>query len=254
MHNFQDKTVLISGGSDGIGRAMANAFAQRGAQVIIFGRTQEKLDATTNAINAQGGRCHSHRLDVGHSDAYARLIRDTAKTCGLDVLINNAPHVGYGMIIDTDLADFQTNFKINMDAAYAGTQAAISCMKKDGGSIINMVSINATHALAGMAGYSAAKAALLQFTRVAAMEVARDNIRINAIAPGPIMTPATKTYFNADPQAAKAISNANPMGRIGHPQEVASVALFLASDEASYITGTCIPVDGGKASQLYVPQ
>jgi NAD(P)-dependent dehydrogenase (short-subunit alcohol dehydrogenase family) len=105
----------------------------------------------------------------------------------------------------------------------------------------------------GMSAYGASKAALIHFTRNAAMEGARAGIRVNAVTPGPILTPGTKAWFNADPDAGKAIADANPMGRIGHPEEVANVVYFLASDAASYVTGANIPVDGGKTNELYVP-
>ena len=105
----------------------------------------------------------------------------------------------------------------------------------------------------GMSAYGASKAALTHFTRNAAMEGARQGIRVNAVTPGPIMTPATKAWFNADPDAGAAIANANPMGRIGEPREVANVVYFLASEASSYVTGASIPVDGGKANELYVP-
>lgn len=107
--------------------------------------------------------------------------------------------------------------------------------------------------MAGMSAYSASKAALIHFTRAAAMEGARQNIRINVITPGPIMTPGTKAWFDSDPDAGTKIANANPMGRIGEPSEVAQVVMFLASDAASYVTGATIPVDGGKSNELYVP-
>jgi NAD(P)-dependent dehydrogenase (short-subunit alcohol dehydrogenase family) len=126
-------------------------------------------------------------------------------------------------------------------------------MGEKGGSIINISSVNASRAMQGMSGYSASKAALEQFTRVAAMEGARSGIRVNSVVPGPIMTPGTEAWFKADPDAGAAIANANPMGRIGAPHEVANVVAFLASDASSYVTGASIPVDGGKANELYVP-
>jgi NAD(P)-dependent dehydrogenase (short-subunit alcohol dehydrogenase family) len=181
------------------------------------------------------------------------MVSKIAADKGLDILVNNAAHVGMGMIADTDLEGFQQNFKINMDAPYLGTRAAMAHMVNNGGSIINISSVNGGRAMQGMSGYSASKAALEQFTKVAAMEGGRSGVRVNAVVPGPIMTPGTEAWFNADPDAGAAIANANPMGRIGTPQEVANVVLFLASEESSYVTGASIPVDGGKANELYVP-
>lgn len=253
MGSLKGKTAIVSGGSDGIGRAIAERLAAEGAHVVICARNQEKLDATVSAITDAGGSAASTCLDVSDAGAYADMVTKIAAEKGLDILVNNAPHVGMGMITDTELDDFQQNFKVNMDAPYMGTRAAMAHMVDKGGSIINISSINGERVMQGMSGYSASKAALLHFTRAAAMEGARAGIRVNAVTPGPIMTPGTEAWFNADPDAGAAISNANPMGRIGTPAEVANVVLFLASDQASYVTGASIPVDGGKTNELHVP-
>jgi len=247
------KTAIVTGGSDGIGRAIAETFAAQGAKVIICARNEEKLAATKTQIEASGGMCLTPTLDLSDARAFADFVEDIGKD-GLDILVNNAPHVGYGMLADTSLDDFRQNFMINVDAAYLGMQAAMKHMAAQGGSIINISSVNGTRAMQGMSGYSASKAALDHLTRTAAMEGARQNIRVNVISPGPIMTPGTEAFFNSDPAAGEAIANANPMGRIGNPEEVAQVALFLASDMSSYVTGAVIPVDGGKGNELYVPQ
>ncbi|MGC6472095.1 MAG: SDR family NAD(P)-dependent oxidoreductase [Parvibaculales bacterium] len=247
------KTAIVTGGSDGIGRAIAMHFAAQGAKVVICARNEDKLTATKADIDADGGVCDAVCLDLSDAQAFAAFVEETGKT-GLDILVNNAPHVGYGMLADTPLEDFRQNFMINVDAAYLGMQAAMKHMASKGGSIINISSVNGARAMQGMSGYSASKAALDHLTRNAAMEGARQNIRVNAISPGPIMTRGTEAFFNADPAAGEAIANANPMGRIGNPEEVAQVALFLASDMSSYVTGAVIPVDGGKGNELYVPQ
>lgn len=253
MGSLTGKTAIVSGGSDGIGRAIAHKLAAEGAHVVICARNAEKLDAAVKAISAEGGSCESKILDVSDTQAYAQMITDIAKDKGLDILVNNAAHVGMGMIADTELDGFQQNFRINMDAPYMGTRAAMMAMSGKGGSIINISSVNGDRAMQGMSGYGASKAALTHFTRNAAMEGARQGIRVNAVTPGPIMTPATRGWFDHDPAAGAAIANANPMGRIGTPEEVANVVHFLASDASSYVTGANIPVDGGKANELYVP-
>lgn len=253
MNDLSGKTALISGGSDGIGRAIAENFAASGINVHICARNEDKLNATQSTIQKAGGACTAHVLDVSDTRAYHSLIDKIAKKDGLDILVNNAPHVGFGMISDTDLEAFRQNFRVNMDAPYIGTRAAMKNMKEKGGSIINISSINGERAMAGMSAYSASKAALIHFTRAAAIEGARQNIRVNVVTPGPIMTPGTKAWFDSDPQAGQKIAEANPMGRIGEPSEVAEVVKFLASNAASYVTGAVIPVDGGKSNELYVP-
>lgn len=253
MGSLSEKTAIVSGGSDGIGRAIAETLARDGAHVVVCARNQEKLDAVCAAIKAEGGSCEARVQDVSDAQGYAAMITDIAQKNDLHILVNNAAHVGMGMIADTDLNSFQQNFRVNVDAPYLGTQAAMVAMAEHGGSIVNISSVNGDRAMQGMSGYGASKAALTHFTRNAAMEGARQGIRVNAVTPGPIMTPATKAWFNADPAAGAAIASANPMGRIGTPEEVANVVLFLASDAASYVTGASIPVDGGKANELHVP-
>ncbi|MGB0907304.1 MAG: SDR family NAD(P)-dependent oxidoreductase [Maricaulaceae bacterium] len=254
MKTLDGKTAIVSGGSDGIGRAIAETLAAQGAHVVICARSQDKMDTVVAAITSAGGSAEAVAQDVSDAEGYAKMIAGIAKDKGLDVLVNNAPHVGYGMIADTELDAFQQNFRVNMDAPYMGTRAAMAHMSANGGgSIINISSVNGERAMQGMSGYSASKAALSHFSRLAAMEGARANVRVNTVTPGPIMTPGTEVYFKSDPAAGEAIANANPMGRIGRPEEVANVVLFLASDQSSYVTGASIPVDGGKTNELYVP-
>jgi len=253
MANLSGKTAIVSGGSDGIGRAIAEKLASEGAHVVICARNQEKLESVAKAIIANGGSCEAIVQDVSDAAGYAEMVSNIAQERSLDILVNNAAHVGMGMISDTDLETFQQNFRVNMDAPYLGTQAAMAAMGDKGGSIINISSVNGDRAMQGMSGYGASKAALTHFTRNAAMEGARQGIRVNVVVPGPIMTPATQAWADADADYVAKIEAANPMGRFGTPQEVANLVMFLASDEASYITGASIPIDGGKGNELYVP-
>lgn len=252
--NLTGKTAIVSGGSDGIGRATAGKLAAAGAHVVICARNAEKLEAVAADIGASGGSVETRVQDVADTDGFAAMIGEVAATSGLDILVNNAAHVGYGSVADTGLDDFRENFRVNVDPAYAGMQAAIKAMSGKGGAIVNISSINGDRAMPGMAGYSASKAALLHLTRLASMEAAGQNIRVNAVTPGPIMTPGTEAFVQSDPKAGEAIAAGIPMGRMGMPDEVADVVLFLASDMSSYVTGANIPVDGGKANELAVPQ
>ena len=249
--SLNGKIAIVSGGSDGIGRAIAKRFAEEGANVVICGRTKEKLD---EAVAEIGGSVQGVVQDVSDAAGYASMIESVAKEKGgLDILVNNAPHVGYGGVADAPVDDFRENYRVNVDAPYAGMQAALKIMNKKGaGSIVNISSINGLRAMPGMAGYSSAKAALVHLTRLASMECAANGVRVNAVAPGPIATPGTVAYIKSDPKAGEAIANGIPMKRIGEPEEVANVVLFLASDQSSYVTGVCLSVDGGKANELAV--
>ena len=250
------KVVIVTGASKGIGAAIAARFAAEGAQVALCARTAAAVDAVAAEIRAAGGRASATALDVGDHAALAAFVQSTIATHGrLDVVVNNAPSVTYAALTDMDVAAFRRDFHVNVDSTFVTTREALPTMYAQGsGSIINIASVNALLALGNMAAYGAAKAALVHFTRQVAVEAAGRGVRANAIAPGVINTPATTAGF-AGPYAAwgEKIAAAVPMGRFGEPAEVAALALFLASDEASYVTGTCIAIDGGKSVALHVP-
>ena len=250
------KVAIVTGASKGIGAAIAARFAAEGAQVALCARTAAAVDAVAAEIRAAGGRASATALDVGDHAALAAFVQSTIATHGrLDVVVNNAPSVTYAALTDMDVAAFRRDFHVNVDSTFVTTREALPTMYAQGsGSIINIASVNALLALGNMAAYGAAKAALVHFTRQVAVEAAGRGVRANAIAPGVINTPAT-TAGVAGPYAAwgEKIAAAVPMGRFGEPAEVAALALFLASDEASYVTGTCIAIDGGKSVALHVP-
>ena len=250
------KVAIVTGASKGIGAAIAARFAAEGAHVALCARSAEALEATAAEIRANGGSASATALDVGDHGALASFVKATIADRGrLDVVVNNAPSVTYAALTDMDVDAFRRDFGVNVDSAFVTTREALPTMYAQGnGSIINIASVNALLALGNMAAYGAAKAALVHFTRHVAVEAAGRGVRANAIAPGVINTPATTAGF-AGPYAAwgEKIAAAVPMGRFGEPAEVAALALFLASDEASYVTGTCIAIDGGKSVALHVP-
>jgi NAD(P)-dependent dehydrogenase (short-subunit alcohol dehydrogenase family) len=252
MKKFSGQVGLVTGASEGIGYAIAERLIEEGAHIVICGRRAEVLEAAGQQL---GDQCTPVVLDVEDAGALADLVKQTHQQHGrFDMLVNNAMHVGWGAIVDTELEAFQQDFRINVDAAFSSTRAAMAIMQEQGqGAIVNVASINGLLAIDNMAAYSASKAALIHFSKCAAMEAAAANVRVNVIAPGVITTRATLDALGGIPGYTEAVAGGVPMNRLGQPEEVASVACFLLSDEASYVTGVCLSIDGGKAAQLVVP-
>lgn len=253
--DFTGQVAIVTGGSDGIGRATARLLAERGATVAICARRPEKLEEAKAEIEAAGGKVEAHQLDVSDDKAFAALVEDVAARHGrLDMMVNNAMSVHYAPIDKLTLDQWRQDFAVNSDAVFIGTKAAMAAMARQGkGSIVNISSSCGIRAAPYMSSYSASKAALIQFTAVAAMEGARQGIRVNAIVPGQVQTPSTEDFARKAPETAAKTADAIPMGRGGQPEELAEAIVFMLSDAASYITGTALPVDGGKAAQLYLP-
>ena len=247
---LQDKIAFITGGGSGIGAATAERFAEEGARVVICGRRQEPLDEVVARIRAAGGQAEAVVADVSDEAAFTAALADCARRHGrLDILVNNAMAYTWGPIEAMSSADWQANFGTSVDGTFWGTRSAMQLMKEKGGAIVNLSSICGTLGTPWMAGYSAAKAAVINFSRAAAAEGAAHGIRVNVVIPAVVETPATAGMLS-DPAAKANTEKLIPMGRVGQARELANAILFLASDEASYVTGAALPVDGGRSAVL----
>ena len=244
---FEDKAVLVTGASSGIGAAEARAFGEAGAQVMVSGLDEAGSRATAEAITAAGGEAGHLHGDLADRDICRRLFDESLSYLGrLDVLVNNAGLSRRGTVEDLSDDDWDLTLAVDLSAVFFMSRAAIPVMKRQGGgAIVNTASELAIVATRNQAAYCAAKAGVLQFTKAMALDHARDGIRINAVCPGPVDTPLLASGREDREAALIAIAEETPMGRLGRPEEIAAAILFLASDDASFMTGAAMVVDGG---------
>lgn len=254
MGKLDGKVALVTGSGSGIGAAMVAAFAAEGAHVVVSGDREPSLLETAAAIRARGGSAETRVCDVTDEAALTALVRDLSARHGrLDVLVNNAFRMSAEPIATMSTEAWKASFTVALDAVFFATRAALPLMTAQGGGAILNISSTAGHAaLHSLAGYSSAKAALESFTRVAAIEGAAGGVRVNALAPGCIATPGTLAAFPTE-AARRAMVRLIPLGRFGEPEEIAKAAVFLVSDDASFVTGTCLVVDGGQRASLGAP-
>lgn len=244
MYDFTDSVVLVTGGSRGIGFAIAEHFGKANAKVIILGRNQESLDSAIKQLQDQGCDAAGYQASVSDSarmeEVFASIIKDHGK---IDVLINNAGVTKDNLVLRMKEEDWESVMDINLKGAFVCTQKAFKhMMRARAGSIINISSVIGLIGNAGQANYAASKGGIIAFTKSCAKEFAPRNIRVNAIAPGFIETEMTAELSDeVRAEYAKII----PLGKMGSAAEVAQVCLFLASENSSYITGQTIAVDGG---------
>lgn len=245
MNRLQNKVAVITGGNSGIGLATAKAFIEEGAKVAIFGRDQKTLDEAVtslgkNAIGIQG--------DVTNATDLDRLFTSTTSAFGkVDILFANAGIAQFAPFSQTDEQLFDNTMDINFKGTFQTVQKALPVLNKKASLIFNTSVVN-VKGFAGASAYSASKAALRSLVRTLATELMPEQIRVNAVAPGPIRTPIfSRTGMPAPDlkEMEKGLENAVPMKRLGEPEEVAKTVVFFASDESSYITGSEIAVDGG---------
>ena len=245
------KVAVITGAGSGIGRAIALRFAAHGAAIHILELNEAAGSTTVSEIINSGGRASTHRCDVTKHAEVKATFDDIARRERIHILVNNAGISHIGTVESTSEQDFERIFQVNVKGVYNCTQAVVGHMKNSGGGIIlNMASIAATAALADRFAYSMSKGAVVAMTYSVARDYLAHNIRCNCISPARVHTPFVDGYLKTnypgrEKEMFEKLAKSQPIGRMGAPEEVASLALFLCSDEASFVTGADYPLDGG---------
>lgn len=250
MKRFANKKVFISGGATGIGEAAVLLFAQQGAIVTIFDRDIENGEKCLQKILDSGGRGIFISGNLIYPEEIEKAIDQSLKTYGgIDILINNAGVESPYSVHEMPIEEWDRVMAVNLRGMYLMAKAVIPIMKKSGGgAIVNTASISGLLGWPISAAYCASKGGVIQLTKQMAVDYAQDNIRVNCIAPGTTLTPLIERIFQQESEPEKAkqqISQMHPLGRFAQPEEIAQAILFLASEDASFITGAVLPVDGG---------
>lgn len=246
---FAGRTALVAGGSSGIGLAAAARLLREGARVVINGRDPARLEAALGRLEPLG-KASAIAGDISDEHAVKRLVATACERLGrIDVLVNSAGVDGAGAsVLDLSAGDWRRVLDVNLTGPFLLAREVARTMVGAGGAIVNVASLNGLAAEPHFADYNSAKGGLVLLTRSLAVDLVDLRIRVNAVCPGYILTPMTEEYA-ADPQTAAAIREAIPMRRFGDPAEVAAAIAFLASDDASYITGATLVVDGGRLAR-----
>lgn len=251
MFRLDGKTAIITGAASGIGHAIAETFAANGASVHILDLDEARAEAAASAIREHGGKASAHACNVTDRQNVGQVFERITASAAIDILVNNAGIAHIGNLEKTREEDFARVFDVNVKGVYHCLSACIGHMKANRrGVIVNMASIAASSGLADRFAYSMSKGAVVAMTYSVARDYLSYNIRCNCISPARVFTPfvegfVRKNYPGREKEMLEKLSQSQPMGRMGEPREVAALALYLCSDEASFITGVDYPIDGG---------
>lgn len=248
---FSGKTLLVTGATSGIGRATALRFAQAGAAVAAVGRNGRALSELAEELGLLGSRCVSIPADLSLEKDVSSVVERTVKELGgIDVLVNAAGHLSSGTIKNTSSEAWDAMLNINLRTAFTLMQQALPSIIQRRGNIVNVSSVTGLRAFAGVLAYCVSKAGLDQLTRCAALELASKGVRVNAVNPGVVVTEIHKRGGMSEEDYAAFLEHSketHPLGRVGQPNEIAELIFFLASKQASWITGATYSIDGGRA-------
>lgn len=248
--NLQGKTTVVTGGGSGIGKAISVALAGNGAFVHILELEESMAKDTLEEIQSNGGKAMAHTCNVADQQQVNEVIEKIVENGELDILINNAGIAHIGNVEHTEESDLDRIYNVNIKGIYNCIHAAVPNMKEKGGVIINMASVGGSVGLNDRFAYSMSKGAVLTMTYSVAKDYLDFGIRCNSISPGRVHTPfvdgfIAKNYPGKEKEMFEKLSKTQPIGRMGTPEEIGNLALYLCSDEASFITGTDFPIDGG---------
>lgn len=249
--SFVGKVALVTGATSGIGQACALAFAKAGAKVACVGRKEKALHDVVEQIRGFDSEALPLQADIVSSAEAERVVNESVAAFGsIDVLVNAAGHISSGTIENTSLEAWDDMMNVNVRAAFQLMQTALPSLIERRGNIVNVSSVTGLRAFPGVLAYCVSKAALDQLTRCASLELAAKGVRVNAVNPGVVVTEIHKRGGMSEEAYAAFLEHSkqtHPLGRTGRPEEIAALVLFLASDEASWITGATYSIDGGRA-------
>lgn len=250
MPPLTDRVALVTGASSGIGSASATRLAAAGASVALVGRELDALEATATAVRDAGGNARVLAAELTRADECQRVVAEAAAEWGrLDVLVNAAGIIGGGSVKTTSDGDWNEMMRINLDAVFWMMRAAVPHLKQVGGNVVNVSSVTGLRSFPGILAYCVSKAGVDQLTRCAALELADDGVRVNAVNPGVVVSQLHRRS-GMDDAAYRAFlqhsKTTHPLGRVGQPDDIADAILFLASEASGWITGETLSVDGGR--------